>query len=83
VNPYKTDMIMMPSQMLDARPALITDFRHRNRDETDVIMAKIREMTAAGGRAGPLGGRQRGQAAGPGGVDRRRRGRRARAGPLY
>jgi len=36
-------MITASSQMLDARPPLITDFRHRNRDETDVIMAQIRE----------------------------------------
>jgi hypothetical protein len=42
-NPPKLDTIMTLSQVLDARPALITDFRHRNRDETGVIMAKIRE----------------------------------------
>jgi hypothetical protein len=34
---------MTLSQVLDARPPRITDFRHRNRDETGVIMAKIRE----------------------------------------
>jgi len=44
------DMIVVPSQMLDARPPRITDFRHRNRDETDVIMAKIREECARGGQ---------------------------------
>lgn len=34
---------MTPSQMLDACPPRITDFRHGNRDEMDMIMAKIRE----------------------------------------
>jgi len=29
--------------MLDGRRARITDFGHRNRDETDVIMTQIRE----------------------------------------
>jgi len=29
--------------MLDSLRAHITDFRHWNRDETDVIMAQIRE----------------------------------------
>jgi len=37
-------MVMAPSQMLDARPPRITDFRHGNWDETDVIMAKSRDM---------------------------------------
>jgi len=36
-------MIMTPSHMLDAPPPRITDFGHGNRDETDVIMTKIRE----------------------------------------
>jgi hypothetical protein len=31
---------MTPSQMLDARPVRITDFRHQNRDETGVIMTQ-------------------------------------------
>src|SRR5215470_8260196 len=30
--------------MLDGGQRLITDFGHRNRDETDVIMTKIRDM---------------------------------------
>jgi hypothetical protein len=46
VNPHKTDVIVAPSQMLDARPPRITDFGHGNWDETDVIMAKIREKWA-------------------------------------
>jgi len=55
------------SQILDGQQAGITDFGHQNRDEPDVIMAKIREelpsWAAAGpGRAGgrrswPVGGR--------------------------
>jgi hypothetical protein len=36
-------MIMTPSQILDAPPPHITDFGHRNWDETDVIMATSRE----------------------------------------
>src|SRR5262245_24856004 len=59
--------------MLDNRRAHVTDFRRTYRDETDVIMTKIRDMKAAGRPAGPLrvagpGPRRRGQAAGPGRV---------------
>jgi len=39
----RLSMITAPSQMLDARPSLITDFRHWNRDETDTIMTQIRK----------------------------------------
>jgi hypothetical protein len=46
-------MIMTPSQMLDARPPRITDFGLPYRDETGVIMAKIRDMKGAAG-AGEL-----------------------------
>jgi hypothetical protein len=34
--------------MLDIQWALITDFGHAYRDETDVIMTKIREESALG-----------------------------------
>jgi len=40
--------------MLDARPVHITDFRHQNRDGTDVIMAKIREKSKRSCVAGHL-----------------------------
>jgi hypothetical protein len=53
--------------MLDGDRAHITDFRRLNRDETDVIMTKIREkwpwpVAAGAGRPGgrricPAGGR--------------------------
>jgi hypothetical protein len=76
--------------MLDSRWAHITEFRHRYRDETDVIMTKIRDMTAAGRRAGVFLGRRAWPSAGGGvagppgrGAGRRRRGRRAGAGRLY
>jgi hypothetical protein len=49
-NPRKTDMIMMPPQMLDAHPPRITDFGLPYRHETGVIMAKIRDMKGAAGR---------------------------------
>jgi hypothetical protein len=35
--------------MLDIQWALITDLGHANRDEPDLIMAKIREESARGG----------------------------------
>jgi len=38
--------------MLDGGRAHITDLRHQNQDETDVIMTQIREMTAEGHWAG-------------------------------
>jgi len=31
--------------MVDTDPAHVTDLGHANRDETDVIMAKIRDMS--------------------------------------
>jgi hypothetical protein len=37
-------------------PRHITDFRHWNRDETDVIMTKIRGKWAGAGRPGLTGG---------------------------
>jgi hypothetical protein len=33
----------MPSRIVDCDQLLITDLRHENRDETDVIMTQIRE----------------------------------------
>lgn len=33
-----------PRAVLLRMRRLITDFRHKNRDETDMIMVKIREM---------------------------------------
>jgi len=42
LTPQRTDMIITPSQMLDAPPPRITDFRRWNRGETDVIMTEIR-----------------------------------------
>jgi hypothetical protein len=38
--------------MLDTHQAPVTDFRRRNRDDPDVIMAKIRDMPSAGRRTG-------------------------------
>jgi hypothetical protein len=46
-------MIMAPSQMLDAHPPRITDFGLPYRDETDVIMAKSRDMKGAAGAGEP------------------------------
>jgi len=54
--------------MLDGQRAHITDIGHQNRDESDVIMAQIREELpwrgvaagpgrAGGRRTGPAGGR--------------------------
>jgi hypothetical protein len=40
--------------MLDTQRALITDLGHGNQDETDVIMAKIREESGWDGRRAGL-----------------------------
>jgi len=49
---------MSLSQMLDARPLRITDLGHRNRDETDVIMTKIRDMKKRSAGPGAVAGRR-------------------------
>jgi len=36
----------MPSRIVDCDQLPITDLRHKNRDETDVIMTQIREMNS-------------------------------------
>jgi hypothetical protein len=46
--PPQTDMIRMPSQMLDAHPPHITDFGLPYRDKTGVIMTKIRLVSSGG-----------------------------------
>jgi len=36
----------LPSRIVDCDQPPITDLRHENRDETDVIMTQIREMNS-------------------------------------
>jgi len=41
--------------MLDCYPRHITDLGHANRDETDVIMTQIRDMSSSATRGGEWG----------------------------